>query len=45
MEGDTVDNHGTVDHGKQKKNGWKNSGSLWNYDVNPELTGLPSVMR
>ena len=45
MEGDKVDDPGSVNHGKRMKNGWKNSGSPWTYDVNPELTGLPSVKR
>jgi hypothetical protein len=41
-EGDKVDDPGSVDPGKRKKNGWKNSGSSWTCDVNPELTGLPN---
>jgi rhodanese-related sulfurtransferase len=45
MEGDRVDDPGSVDHGKRMKNGWKNSGSPWTYDVNPELMGLPVVRR
>ena len=40
MEGDKVDDPGSVNHGKRMKNGWKNSGSPWTYDVNPELLGL-----
>jgi rhodanese-related sulfurtransferase len=40
MEGDKVDNPGSVNHGKRMKNGWKNSGSPWTYDVNPELLGF-----
>jgi len=42
MEGDKVDDPGSVYHGKRMKNGWKNSGSPWTFDVNPELTGLPN---
>jgi len=42
MEGDKVDDPGSVYHGKRIKNGWKNSGSPWTFDVNPELTGLPN---
>ena len=37
MEGDKVDDPGSVHHGKRMKNGWKNSGASWSYDVNPEL--------
>ena len=40
MEGDKVDDPGSVNHGKRMKNGWKNSGSPWTYDVNPELLWL-----
>ena len=37
MEGDKVNDADSVYHGKRMKNGWKNSGSPWTYDVNPEL--------
>jgi len=37
MEGDKVNDPGSMYHGKRMKNGWKNSGSPWTYDVNPEL--------
>jgi rhodanese-related sulfurtransferase len=40
MEGDKVDEHGSAYRGKRMKNGWKNSGSPWTYDVNPELIWL-----
>lgn len=40
MEGDKVDDPGSVFIGKRMKNGWKNSGSPWTYDVNPELLWL-----
>ena len=45
MEGDKVNDPGSVNHGKRMKNGWKNSGSPWTYDVNPELIGYPSVKK
>ena len=45
MEGEKVDDPGNINFGKQMKNGWKNSGSPWTYDVNPELTDLPIVKR
>jgi hypothetical protein len=45
MKGMRVDDPGSINHGKRMKNGWKNSGSPWTCDVNPELNGLPSVKR
>jgi len=45
MEGDMVDDPGCAYHGKRMRNGWKNSGSPWTYDVNPELAGLPIVRK
>jgi rhodanese-related sulfurtransferase len=41
MEGDLVKDPGSVYHGKRMKNGWKNSGMPWTYDVNPERVRLP----
>ena len=41
MEGDTVDDLESVFHGKRMKNGWKNSGLPWTYDLNPEQMRLP----
>jgi len=37
MEGDLVNDPGSADHGKRMKNGWKNAGLPWTYDVNPKL--------
>ena len=37
MEGDKVDDPESVFYGKRMRNGWKNSGLPWTYDVNPEL--------
>jgi len=45
MEGDKVNDQGCAFHGKRMKNGWKNSGMPWTYEVNPELAGLPVVKR
>ena len=45
MEGDKVNDPGNIYDGKRMKNGWKNSGSPWTYEVNPELAGLSSVKR
>ena len=41
MEGDLVDDPGNVYFGKRMKNGWKNSGAPWTYDINPEQMRLP----
>jgi rhodanese-related sulfurtransferase len=41
MEGDTVDDPGSVFQGQRMKNGWKNSGLPWTYDLNPERMRLP----
>jgi rhodanese-related sulfurtransferase len=40
MEGDKVDDPGSAYYGKRMRNGWKNSGSPWTYDVNTELLWL-----
>ncbi len=40
FEGDKVDDPGSAYHGKRMKNGWKNSGSPWTYEVDPELLWL-----
>jgi rhodanese-related sulfurtransferase len=45
MEGDMEDDPKSKHHGKRMKNGWKNSGSPWTYDVNPEQTCLSTVKR
>jgi rhodanese-related sulfurtransferase len=36
-EGDKVDDAGSAYHGKRMRNGWKNSGSPWTYDCDPDL--------
>ena len=36
MEGDMVKDPESVFQGKRMKNGWKNSGIPWTYDINPE---------
>jgi rhodanese-related sulfurtransferase len=41
MEGDKVDDTGSVYRGKRMKNGWKNCGAPWTYDVNPDQTCMP----
>ena len=40
FEGDKVHDTGSVYHGKQMRNGWKNS-APWTYDLDPELVWLP----
>ena len=35
MEGDTVKDEDSLFHGKRMKNGWKNSGLPWTYELNP----------
>ena len=41
MEGDVIDDPESVFHGKRMKNGWKNSGLPWTYDLDPEKMMLP----
>jgi rhodanese-related sulfurtransferase len=45
MEGDKVDDPGSEYHGKRMRNGWKNCGAPWTYDVNPDQTCMPSVKK
>jgi rhodanese-related sulfurtransferase len=41
MEGDLVKDPDNLFEGKRMKNGWKNSGLPWTYQVNPEKLRLP----
>ena len=41
MEGDVVEDPGSVYQGQRMKNGWKNSGLPWTYDPDPERMRLP----
>ena len=41
MEGDVVDDPESVFLGQRLKNGWKNSGLPWTYDVDPDRMLLP----
>lgn len=41
MEGDRVDDPGSVFHGMPMKNGWKNSGCPWTYKLTPDRMVLP----
>jgi rhodanese-related sulfurtransferase len=45
MEGDMVDDPKSKHHGKRMKNGWKNCGSPWTYEVNPEQTCLTNIRK
>jgi len=42
VEGDKVDDPEGVFHGKRMKNGWKNAGLPWTYDVDPAKMLLPT---
>jgi hypothetical protein len=37
MEGDVVEEPGSVFRGQRLKNGWKNSGNPWTYKPDPEF--------
>lgn len=43
MEGDTVADPESVFAGQRLKNGWKNSGLPWTYELTPERLSLPSA--
>ena len=46
MEGDLVEDPDSMFVGKRMKNGWKNAGVPWTYDVDPDLVRLPmSALR
>ena len=45
MEGDAVDDPESIFHGKRMKNGWKNSGLPWTYDLDPEKMCLPTTQK
>jgi rhodanese-related sulfurtransferase len=40
VEGDKVKDPENIFHGKRMKNGWKNSGLPWTYDLDPKLMYL-----
>jgi rhodanese-related sulfurtransferase len=42
MEGDVVDDPGSVLLGQRRKNGWKNSGCPWTYKLSPDRMLLPN---
>jgi len=41
FEGDKIKDSESVYNGQRLKNGWKNSGIPWTYDVNPDIMKLP----
>jgi hypothetical protein len=41
MEGDLVKDPESLFHGQRLKNGWKNSGCPWTYQLTPERLLLP----
>jgi len=44
MEGDTVDDPASVFQGQRLKNGWKNSGLPFTFDLTPERMSLPKAL-
>ncbi len=42
FEGDPVTDPDSYFDGKRMKNGWKNSGAPWTYELDPELMYMPS---
>jgi rhodanese-related sulfurtransferase len=45
MEGDLVDDPGSAFHGLRMRNGWRNAGLPWTYQLDPNLMKLPSDPR
>jgi rhodanese-related sulfurtransferase len=43
VEGDMIHDQESVFVGKRMKNGWKNSGLPWTYELDPKLMRLPNV--
>jgi hypothetical protein len=41
FEGDVIKDEETYSNGKRMKNGWKNSGSSWIYNLDPKLIYTP----
>jgi len=41
MEGDKVDDPGSIFHGKRMQNGWKNSGLPWIYSIDTDRIFIP----
>ena len=42
MEGDVVEESGSVFQGQRMKNGWKNSGLPYTYEPDPDRMKLPT---
>ncbi len=42
MEGSLVDDPSSVYHGMRARNGWRNAGLPWTYDLNPAQMSLPT---
>jgi rhodanese-related sulfurtransferase len=45
VEGDLVEDPASPSFGKRTKNGWKNAGLPWNYDLDPAKMRLPAVQE
>lgn len=43
VEGDLVEDPQSPNHGKRLKNGWKNAGLPWTYDLDPAKMRLPAA--
>lgn len=43
MEGDAVDDEESVFQGQRLKNGWKNSGLPWSYEIDPQRLPLTAL--
>lgn len=43
FEGDTVSDAESVFHGQRMRNGWKNSGAPWTYELDPEKMRWPTT--
>ncbi|MEJ5349839.1 MAG: rhodanese-like domain-containing protein [Desulfosoma sp.] len=41
FEGDKINDTESYFHGKRMKNGWKNSGAPWTYNLDPQLVFMP----
>ncbi|MFA6958929.1 MAG: rhodanese-like domain-containing protein [Thermoanaerobaculia bacterium] len=45
VEGDMVEDRASPSFGKRTKNGWKNGGLPWNYEIDPMKMRLPAVQQ
>jgi len=45
VEGDMVEDRASPSFGKRTKNGWKNAGLPWNYELDPAKMRLPAAQQ